>query len=308
MVRHGRRKWVLLLRRGAMIEEPDTRRTLRNCDRLRFSATPQCYASWAAVSLRVRLACHASRAARSSSAVRPVIGPPAVRTQDKVSRAVSESVRTIKPESRAGEVSRVLNPANSGSGSHSGSERGPDQRLISWLSRKARSTQVNAQDEAEGVRAFRQELAARVRWPDTVKISGQTGLRGIHDPAGEIAHVDELDRIIRRSRHEHLAAAIKPRGPIGEPPRRVLRTCNKSGPADKGVLTDRLLARDLGGAIGLLGTVLDLQRRGRTQWSGIRPLPGRAVVGIYAHCRYEGPMLDALLECRDCATHLAGMT
>src|SRR5216684_423231 len=119
---------------------------------------------------------------------------------------------------------------------------------------------------------------------------------------------DELDRIIRRSRHEHLAASIKPRGPIGEPPRWVLRTYNQSGPANKGVFTYRLLTGDLGRAIGLLGAVLDLQCCGPPEWSGICPLPGRAVVGIYSHRRYKGPMLDALLECRDCATHLAGMT
>src|ERR1700737_5527787 len=58
-----------------------------------------------------RLACHALRTALSSSAVRPVTGPPAVRAQDKVSRAVSESVRIVKPESRAGDVSRVAKPA-----------------------------------------------------------------------------------------------------------------------------------------------------------------------------------------------------
>src|SRR5216684_1208320 len=161
---------------------------------------------------------------------------------------------------------------------------------------------------ANGVRAFRQELAARGRWPNTIKIPGKTAVRGMHDPLGEIPHVDELDRIIRRSRHKHLAASIEPRRPIGEPPRWVLWTCDQSGPANKGVPTYRLLTRDLGGAIGLLGAVLHLQCCGRPEWSGICPLPGGAVVGIYAHRRYKGPMLDALPECRDCATHLAGMT
>ena len=174
-------------------------------------------------------------------------GPPAVRAQSNVSRAVSEIARSVKPASRAGDVSRVLKPANSGSGSHIGSERGPDQRLMSWLSRNARSTQVNVQDDADGLRAICQELAPGVRWPDTIKITGKTGLRGMHDPLGEIAHVDELDRIIRRSRDEHLASAIKPHRPIGEPPRWILRTHNQPGPANKGVLTGRLLTRDLGG-------------------------------------------------------------
>src|SRR5882724_10414663 len=130
----------------------------------------------------------------------------------------------------------------------------------------------------------------------------------MHDPLGKIAYVDELDRIILRSRHEHLAASIKPRGPVGEPTRWVLWTHNQSGPANKCVLTYRLLARDLGGTIGLLAAVLDLRCRGHPEWSGISPLPDRSVVGIYADRRDKGPMRDAMLERRDSATHLAGMT
>src|SRR5258708_4255540 len=93
-----------------------------------------------------RLACHAASAARSSSAVRPVTVPPELRAQDNVSRAVCDSGRTVKPAARAGDVSRVLKPAYSGSGSHIGSERGPAQRRMFWLSRNARSTQVNEQE------------------------------------------------------------------------------------------------------------------------------------------------------------------
>jgi protein strawberry notch len=115
----------------------------------------------------------------------------------------------------------------------------------------------------------------------------------MHDPLGKIAYVDELDRIIRRSRHEHLAASIKPRGPIGEPTRWVLWTYNQSGPANKCVLADRLLARDLGGTIDLLAAVLDLRCCGRPEGSGISTLPDRAVVGIYADRRDKGPMRDA---------------
>jgi hypothetical protein len=124
----------------------------------------------------------------------------------------------------------------------------------------------------------------------------------MHDPLSEIADVDELDCIIRRSRHERLASSIKPHGPISEPPRWVLWTYNQSGPANKGVLTYRLLTRDLAGAIALLGTVLDLQCCGRPEEGGICPLPGRAVVGIYAHRRYKGPMLDALAERQNIGT------
>ncbi len=102
----------------------------------------------------------------------------------------------------------------------------------------------------------------------------------MHDPLGEIAHVDELDRIIWRSRDKHLASSIKPHGPIGEPPRWILWTYDQPGPANKGTLTYRLLTRDLGRPIGLFGTVLDLRRCRRPEWSGNRSLPDRAVVSI----------------------------
>jgi len=161
---------------------------------------------------------------------------------------------------------------------------------------------------AKGVRTFSYELAARDRWPNAIKIAGQTGLRGMHDPVGKIACVDKLDRIIRRSRHEHLAASIKPRGPIGEPTRWVLWPYNQSSPANKRIIAYHLLARDLGGTIDFLATVLDLRCCGRPKWGDISPLPDCAVVGIYADRRDKGPMRDAMLERSDSATHLAGMT
>jgi aspartokinase len=77
--------------------------------------------------------------------VSPLTGPPAARAQASVSRALSASARTVKPAARAGVLSRVQKPANSGSGSHIGSERGPLQRRTSCASRNARSTQVSVQ-------------------------------------------------------------------------------------------------------------------------------------------------------------------
>ena len=187
------------------------------------------------------LACHASRAARSSSAVRPVIGPPAVRTQDKVSRAVSESVRTIKPESRAGEVSRVLNPANSGSGSHSGSERGPDQGLMSWLSRKARSIQVNVQEvNAQDERSASAHSAKN--WPRMYD-----GPIPSKYPVRRVCAACTIHRARSRTSMSWTASSGVP-GTSTSPPRssrvgqeaqrpvRSSRTCSFSGPADKGVL------------------------------------------------------------------------
>ena len=119
----------------------------------------------------------------------------------------------------------------------------------------------------------------------------------MHDPLSEIADVDELDCIIRRSRHEHLASAIKPHGPIGEPPRWVLWTYNQSGPANKGVLTYRLLTRDLGGAIGLLGTVLDLQGCGRPEEGGICP-----VVRLSAYTLTVDTKVQCSTRCLSAAT------
>ena len=202
----------------------------------------------------------------------------AVRAHNNVSRAVSAIVRSVRPDARAGDVSRVLKPANSGSGSHSGSERGPDQRLMSWLSRKARSTQVNVQDEPTASAQSARNSPARVRWPDTIKITGQTRLRGMHDPLGEIAHVDELDRIIRRSRDQHLAASIKPHRPIGETPRRILGPTINPALQTKASSPIALLTRDLGRPIGLFGAVLDLRAAGARSGAVTARLSGRAVV------------------------------
>src|SRR5439155_9215870 len=69
----------------------------------------------------------------------------------------------------------------------------------------------------EGFLAFRQECAAREGWHDAIKNALETGLRRMPDPMGEIAHVDELNRVVRRSPHQHLAAASEPRRPIGKP-------------------------------------------------------------------------------------------
>src|SRR5437762_13327344 len=79
--------------------------------------------------------------------VKPTTGPLVVRNHPRVSRAVSESARKLRPALRAGVVSRVAKPAKSGKGSHNGSDRGPVQRLTSCSPKNARFTQVNVQDE-----------------------------------------------------------------------------------------------------------------------------------------------------------------
>ena len=55
------------------------------------------------------------------------------------------------------------------------------------------------------------------------------------------------------------AAARKPRRPVGEPPGRVLRPRDEAGAADEGIIANRLLARDLGGAVNCVGALLDLR-------------------------------------------------
>ena len=150
------------------------------------------------------------------------------------------------------------------------------------------------------------------RWPRRLKARHETSRPSPHYLSGR-AGAQILQRFViqlslERFRDKYLAASIKPHGPIGKPPRWNLWTYNQPGPANKGILTCRLLTRDLGRPIGLFGTVLDLRCCGRPEWSGNCTLPSRAVVSIYGHRRYKGPMLDALLKRRNCATYLAGMT
>ena len=58
---------------------------------------------------------------------------------------------------------------------------------------------------------------------------------------GEIAHVDELDRIAGRSRREHLAAARRAHRPIGEAIGRVARSDDVRRTNDRLALAERLL-------------------------------------------------------------------
>ena len=159
---------------------------------------------------------------------------------------------------------------------------------------------------ADGIAAFRQESPARERWPDPVKSPRQTGLRGEHDPLREIAHVDELDRIVRGSGHQHLAAAIKPRRPIGEPsvgssgptisPARQIKAFSPTACSHATLAAPEVssVLRSTSGAVGPAA-------------ARYRPAARSAVVGIYAHRRHQGPMRDAGFKCRDRATHLARM-
>ena len=84
----------------------------------------------------------------------------------------------------------------------------------------------------------------------------------MNDPLREIAHIDELHRILRRPRREHFASPRKPCRPIGEPAGRILRPNNKTRPANEGVFTDGLLACDFGCAIDFFSAVIDLRGGG----------------------------------------------
>ena len=130
----------------------------------------------------------------------------------------------------------------------------------------------------------------------------------MNDPFGEVAHIDELNRILRRPGRKHFASAGKPCRPVSEAARRILRADNKTRPANEGAFTDGLLARDFGRAIDFFIAVLDLRQRWGPQWRCIRPLPGRTIVRIHAYRRDEGPMSGLPLECGDRAAHLARMT
>ena len=103
-------------------------------------------------------------------------------------------------------------------------------------------------------------------------------------PLGEVAHVYELNGILRGPGRKHLASPGKPCRPIREPTRRILRPDNKTRPANEGAFAHGLLARDFRSTISFLTAVLDLRRGGCPQWGRVRPLPGSAIVRINAYC------------------------
>ena len=103
-------------------------------------------------------------------------------------------------------------------------------------------------------------------------------------PLGEVAHVYELNGILRGPGHEHFASPGKPCWPISEPTRRILRPDNKTRPTNEGAFTYGLLACDFGSAINFFTTILDLRGGGCPQWGCVRPLPGSAIVRINAYC------------------------
>src|SRR5437016_2169172 len=107
-------------------------------------------------------------------------------------------------------------------------------------------------------RTLGQQLAACTRWPNSVIDTSQLDLRGVNYPLGEVAHIYELNSILRRSRRKHFASTGEPCRPISEPTRRILWPDNKARPANEGVFTHGLLARDFGSTIGFITTILDL--------------------------------------------------
>src|SRR5262249_7820623 len=132
-------------------------------------------------------------------------------------------------------------------------------------------------------------------------------LRGAHDPFGEIAYIDELDRVIWCPRRQHLASASKPRRPVGEATCRVLWPDDQPRPANESAVADAPLARDLGGTIRLVAAALGLRCERRAQGGCVRPLRRRVVVGINTHRGDEGPMRRLLFERRNRAADLSGM-
>src|SRR5205807_3869234 len=59
---------------------------------------------------------------------------------------------------------------------------------------------------ADGAGAFREKFSARERRADTVIATDAAHFGAAHDPLREVAHIDELHRIIRRAGRQHLAA------------------------------------------------------------------------------------------------------
>src|SRR5919197_2120958 len=126
------------------------------------------------------------------------------------------------------------------------------------------------------------EHAAR---PERVEDPDGAAFDYLDGPLGEIAHVDELDRVESVAGREGLASALNPYRPIGEPVRRILRPDDEPGPDSGRPAGQRrfrgLFAQRLQRAIALRSHLLDrgiLDRRQR-----------RALIDAgLAHLRVDG--------------------
>ena len=139
-----------------------------------------------------------------------------------------------------------------------------------------------------------EQLAAGQPRPDPVVGAGPALLRAVHDPGCEVAYVDHLDRVRRRTGREHFAAVGDPVRPVAEPAGRVARPDDQPGADDHGrrrTGLDELLARDLHRAVGLRARGRILVRRQRIADSQRRGRPtGGPVVGIDVDRRHEHPV------------------
>jgi len=83
-------------------------------------------------------------------------------------------------------------------------------------------------------RDAREELGARDRRPGGLVGTGEPGLGGADQPAGQVADVDPLNGIVRPARRQYRAVgAGEPDRPVGEPVARVLGADDQAGPADQ---------------------------------------------------------------------------
>jgi hypothetical protein len=100
-----------------------------------------------------------------------------------------------------------------------------------------------------------------VRRPGAVEGAALAALDQADDPGGEVAHVDELQRlVVAQVGHQHLAAFERAPRPVAEAPAAVARADDQAGTNDESVLSEHLLH------LGLAGRLL-------------RPVMGEVAVG-----------------------------
>ena len=116
-----------------------------------------------------------------------------------------------------------MKPAYSADGTHSGSERGPIHASTACVGEECivhpgeRRRDPDALADGREHLGAGDRLAVRVVRPDVAPLDQR------EHPGRQVAHVDHLDRIVRRSWREHLATVGDPSRPVREPPGPVVR-------------------------------------------------------------------------------------